>query len=54
MQKKLVVFGVTAVILVAGFVVLIVIFTLNSDVKCGSKYVSSSELGRYTKVISIN
>lgn len=49
MQKKLVVFGVTAVILVAGFVVLIVIFTLNSDVKCGSKYVSSSELGRYTK-----
>ncbi|XP_011867582.1 PREDICTED: gamma-glutamyltranspeptidase 1-like [Vollenhovia emeryi] len=49
-RKKLLVAGVATVILVAVFVVLIVVFTLNSgDVKCGPKFVSSSKLGRYTK-----
>ncbi|XP_011636306.1 glutathione hydrolase 1 proenzyme-like [Pogonomyrmex barbatus] len=48
-RKKLLAFGVTVVILVAVFVILIVIFTHNSDVKCGPKFISSSELGRYKK-----
>lgn len=49
-KKKLVIFGVSAVVLVAVFVAIIVIFiTRNSNVKCGSKFVSSSEMGQYTK-----
>ncbi|XP_077275212.1 glutathione hydrolase 1 proenzyme [Temnothorax americanus] len=48
-RKKLVIFSVTAVVLVAVFVALIVVFTLNSDVTCGVKYISSSKLGRYAK-----
>ncbi|XP_018357572.1 PREDICTED: gamma-glutamyltranspeptidase 1-like [Trachymyrmex cornetzi] len=48
-RKKLIAFGLMVVVLVAVFVVLIVIFTVNSDVKCGSKFVSSSKLGRYAK-----
>ncbi|XP_071562218.1 glutathione hydrolase 1 proenzyme [Temnothorax nylanderi] len=48
-RKKLIIFSVTAVVLVAVFVALIVVFTLNSDVTCGVKYISSSKLGRYAK-----
>ncbi|XP_024887153.1 glutathione hydrolase 1 proenzyme-like [Temnothorax curvispinosus] len=48
-RKKLVIFSVTAVVLVTVFVALIVVFTLNSDVTCGVKYISSSKLGRYAK-----
>ncbi|XP_011696819.1 PREDICTED: gamma-glutamyltranspeptidase 1-like isoform X2 [Wasmannia auropunctata] len=48
-RKKLIAFGVTAAVLVAIFVILIVVFTLNSDVKCGAKFVSSSKLDRYAK-----
>ncbi|XP_012526690.1 glutathione hydrolase 1 proenzyme [Monomorium pharaonis] len=48
-RKKLLVFGVTTVVLVVTFIVLIVIFTVNSDDKCGPKYISSSDLGRYAK-----
>lgn len=39
----------TTAVLVATFVVLILVFTLNSNDTCGSKFVSSSKLGRYTK-----
>ncbi|XP_029177743.1 glutathione hydrolase 1 proenzyme-like isoform X2 [Nylanderia fulva] len=49
-RKKLVIFGVTAVVLVAVFIAIIVIFmTQNSNVKCGSKFVSSSKMGQYRK-----
>ncbi|KAL0131679.1 hypothetical protein PUN28_002905 [Cardiocondyla obscurior] len=48
-RKKLVVLGVAAIILITVFVVIIVVFTVNSDVKCDSKFVSSSKLGRYKK-----
>jgi len=54
-KKKLIVIGVTAIVLLAIFVILIIVFTVNSDVQsCGPKFVSSSKLGRYAKVISIN
>ncbi|XP_029670712.1 scoloptoxin SSD14-like [Formica exsecta] len=49
-RKKLVIFGVIAVLLVAVSVAIIIIFiTRNSNVKCGSKFVSSSEMGQYRK-----
>jgi len=53
-KKKLVIFGVTALVLVAIFAAIIIIFvTRNSkdaQLNCGSKFVSPSELGRYKKV----
>ncbi|XP_072748595.1 scoloptoxin SSD14 [Anoplolepis gracilipes] len=49
-RKKLVIFGVTAVVIVAIFVTIIIISIMrNSNVKCGSKFASSSEMGQYTK-----
>ncbi|XP_011255278.1 glutathione hydrolase 1 proenzyme [Camponotus floridanus] len=57
-RKKLVIFGVTAVVVVAIFVAIIAILltrkTLADDsnakfVKCGSKFISDSKMGKYKK-----
>ncbi|XP_067204018.1 glutathione hydrolase 1 proenzyme-like isoform X2 [Linepithema humile] len=53
-RKKLVIFGVTATVLVAVFVTIIIIFVTRKLkdaqlVNCGSKFRSPSELGRYKK-----